>query len=235
MSVTLVLFDVDGTLLTGGGVGRRAMEMAGQRVVDPAFTLEGVELAGRLDPLIFGDAVRALARGDAHARHAAFRQAYVEALGELFLAGARCRALAGVRPLLQRLRTLEGVALGLVSGNYPETGRMKLESAGLPQDWFVVAAWGSDAAGRRDLPRVAMGRFAALGGQAVAPGRVVVVGDTPYDVDAARANGCASVAVASGPVYDAQSLKVHRPDLLLPDLAGVDAFVEWLAGRASAR
>jgi phosphoglycolate phosphatase-like HAD superfamily hydrolase len=73
-----------------------------------------------------------------------------------------------------------------------------------------------------------MQRFRQLAGQAIAPGRVVVIGDTPGDIDCARASGCVALAVATGPSFTADELRAHEPDLLLEDLSDVSGLLDWL-------
>ena len=141
------------------------------------------------------------------------------------------RALPGVLDLLERLRGLEDTTLGLVTGNYAETGAIKLRAAGIEPAWFPVGAWGADGAHRRELPPVAMRRYLAHAGREIAPERVVVIGDTPADVDCARASGCVAVAVATGPSFSLEELRSHGPDLLLEDLSDVGRLLEWIDGR----
>jgi phosphoglycolate phosphatase-like HAD superfamily hydrolase len=224
----LVLFDIDGTLLLTRRAGARAMQEAGRALFGDAFDLARVELAGRLDPLIWADAMR-LAGFEPHAEaHARFRARYAQGLARRLSEPGTAYALPGVPALLDALAGTPGVTLGLLTGNYPETGRMKLEAAGLDPARFPVQAWGADGASRRDLPGVALARHAAHRGGALHPRGVVVVGDTPHDVDCARAHGLLAVAVASGPAYAREDLAAHAPDLLLDDLTDVGGFLAWL-------
>lgn len=225
----LVLFDVDGTLLLSSGQGAKAMQEAGRRILGERFSLRSVEFAGRLDPLIFRDGLRASGFVDGfEAHHDAFRGAYAKALARRLAAPGLVRALPGVRALLGRLRERDDVTLGVLTGNYPETGAIKLRAAGLDPSWFRVPVWGIDGPTRRDLPPVGMRRYAALHGRRVPPERVVIVGDTVHDIDCAHHNGCRVVAVATGPSVERATLEAHGPDLLVDDLRDTDALVAWL-------
>jgi phosphoglycolate phosphatase-like HAD superfamily hydrolase len=224
----LVLFDIDGTLLLTHRAGLRAMAIAGERLFGAGFGLEGVDFAGRLDPLIWADAARASGVDDPDAHHDAFRAHYATALDELFEAEALSTMLPGVGDLVAALEEQAGVTLGIVTGNYPETGRAKLAAAGLDPVRFPVSAWGSDGMGRRDLPPVAMERYEAHVGRPIDPQRVVIIGDTPHDVDCARANGCRSIAVATGPAYTIADLKEHAPDLAVDDLSATERLLDWI-------
>ena len=226
----LLLFDIDGTLLLSQRAGVKAMQAAGQALLGPRFSLERIDLAGRLDPLIWRDGMAAAGLEPSEELHQSFRAAYLAALEERLRANPTARALNGVEALLGRLRERRDTTLGLVTGNYPETGALKLRAAGLDPAWFPVTAWGSDGATRRDLPRVAMQRYRDHAGHAIDAAEVVVIGDTPADIDCARANGCRVVAVASGPSFAPDDLRAHGPDLLLEDLSDGEPFLRWLAG-----
>lgn len=225
----LILFDIDGTLLLTERAGVQAMQQAGRELYGERFTLEHVSLAGRLDPLIWRDGMLAAGLDADEEQHARFQRAYALALAERLRVRPTARALPGVLELLDHLRTLEDTTLGLVTGNYAETGTIKLRAAGIDPAWFDFNAWGGDGAHRRELPPLAMRRYASKLGRAIAPERVVVIGDTPSDIDCARASGCRAVAVATGPSFTAADLRAHEPDLLLEDFAESASLLDWLA------
>lgn len=100
----LLLFDIDGTLLLSSGQGARAMQEAGKRVVGPEFTLDDVEFAGRLDPLIFRDGLRHVMEDGFDRHHAAFRRAYEEGLRRRLAEPGVAAPLPGVMNLLASLR-----------------------------------------------------------------------------------------------------------------------------------
>lgn len=224
----LVLFDIDGTLLLSHGEGARAMQEAGRQVVGPDFSLRGVEFAGRLDPLIFQDGLARAGRDGFERHHGAFRRAYAESLARRLAAPASAQPLPGVQALLARLAARADVALGLVTGNYPETGALKLRAAGIDPALFRVPVWGDEGPTRRDLPQKAMERHVAATGRPIEPWRVVVVGDTVHDVDCAHHNGCLALAVGTGPAHGLEALRAREPELLLEDLADTDLVMAWL-------
>lgn len=225
----LLLFDVDGTLLLSDRQGGKSMQEAGRRVVGEQFTLKHVQFAGRLDPLIWADGARHAGVETDGALHERFRAAYAEVLQRRLDETGAAHTLPGVDTLLDRLEAEDGIVLGLLTGNYPETGRIKLRAAGLDPARFVVAAWGSDAATRRDLIDVARSRYEEHTGATIEPRHVVVIGDTNHDVDCAHHHGCAAIGVATGPSHDLAALAAHEPDLLLEDLTDVDRVLAFLA------
>ena len=210
----LLLFDVDGTLLLSGGGSLRAMTTAARRWFGPTFSLDEVDRNGRLDPHIIGAALELNGVRATDDQLEAFRESYLEALrSEL----GSSRILPGVGDLLARLRAAEGVLLGLVTGNYAEVARVKLEAVRIDPAWFVVGGFGEQAATRSRLVRLAMETAASFVGGPI-PGRdVIVIGDTPRDVESAKAAGCRSLAVATGN-YPRDVLEAAGADLVLPDL-----------------
>ncbi len=224
----LVLFDIDGTLLLSSRVGYGAMLDAAARMAGRPVTMHGVDFAGRLDPEIWAGIAALNGIEDASGREAEFRASYVSILARMVKEDAIVYLLPGVSDLIGRLRNDGGITLGLLTGNYPETGILKIRAAGLDPEAFPVAAWGCDGDARRDLPRVAMDRYAGKFGRPILPSRVVVIGDTPIDIDCARANGCIALGVATGPSHTLEDLQAHLPDLAVRDLRDTDYLVNWI-------
>ncbi len=225
--MALVLFDIDGTLLATRRAGVRSMNDAARELFGPDFSFDGVELAGRIDPLIWAEVAAANGIGDSAAHHDRFRAAYARHLESRLAADNTVSLMPGVAALLEALRRLEGITLGLLTGNYPETGRLKVEAAGLDPAIFPVGAFGCDSDSRRGLPAVAIARHAEMTGRRLPPRQVVVIGDTPHDVDCARAAGCRSIAVATG-TYTRDKLAPCGADLLVDDLSGTTSIVNWI-------
>ena len=235
-SCMLVLFDIDGTLITsraevqdGGsrdGVGTASMVEAGRNLYGPHFTLEGIEIAGRLDALIWRDAAARNGVNNPEGEHDRFRAEYARILQARLRAGAPVRLLPGVRQLVNEFARIEQLTLGLLTGNYPETGRMKLEAAGLKTSVFKIGAWGCDGDSRRALTTVAIRAFREQSGSEIDRQSVVIIGDTPHDVDCAKAHGCRALAVATG-AFDMAQLRSAGADLVVPDLSDFGAILHW--------
>jgi len=232
----LLFFDIDATLVTTSRAGIGAMEDAGKDLFGPKFTSARTEFAGRLDPLIIRDL---LANNDLEPtaeRIAAMREVYGLQLQRRLTAPGVARPLPGVLDLLTRLRAERRATLALLTGNYPETGRLKLSRSGIEPDWFAIHVWGCDAprdpACREDLPAVGFDRFHARHGRRPDAARCVVIGDTPHDVGCARAHGCRALAVATGQ-YTAAELGAAGADLAVRDLSGTEGVLAWLMGGTS--
>jgi len=223
----LLLFDIDGTLLRAQGLGARAMERAGRRLLGPGFTLDGIDFGGALDPWIFREAVTRMGRSDAIGLHSEFHETYlIELARELETGQGRAEILPGVAAVLGALALSPAATLGLVTGNYARAAPLKLRAAGIDPAQFVVGAFGDDAPTRPDLVRLAIERW-GRGGAAPDPARVVVIGDTPRDVDCARKNGCRSVAVATG-WHTAEELRASGADVVVPDLTDLPRLLDEL-------
>ncbi len=228
----LLLFDIDGTLLITRRGGILAMEEAGRELFAPSFTVQGVEFAGRLDPLISHDV---LARNDIARTQKnldAFRDGYKRHLMKLLTHETdRTQALPGVHEVVQRLAGRSDVVLGLLTGNWPETGRFKLRSAGLNPDVFPLSVWGDESPHdppRRDhLPPVAMNRYRQRVGRDVNPAHVTIIGDTPHDVQCAKAHGCRVLGVGTG-LFTAEQLVASGADHAVATMGDVEGVVEWL-------
>jgi len=223
----LVLFDIDGTLLLSQRAGVHSMHDATRALYGDTFTFDGVEVAGRIDPQIWHDLALANGIDDPAAHHDRFRACYAEHLARRLETDNTVVVLPGVVPLLEELGAVDGLTLGLLTGNYPETGRLKIEAAGLDPEIFEVAAWGCDGRTRNDLPGVAIDRHATNTGTRLTPDQVVILGDTPHDVACARANGCWVLAVATGP-SPRENLVASEPDLMVEDLSSTPEIVSWI-------
>jgi phosphoglycolate phosphatase len=221
MSRPLLLFDIDGTLLEAGSAGRAAFDAAAKRLFGDHFHFDGIQFGGHLDPLIFAEAARRHRLDDHRTHHDRFRDTYfteLEARLNRDTGGdGSPRAMPGVLELLTLLRAADTVTVGLLTGNYGHSARLKLRAVGIEPDWFTITAFGDDAPSRPDLVALAMDRHARDCGGACAPERVVVIGDTPRDVACAKAHGCVAFAVATGS-FDAEALQS----------AGADHVVETL-------
>jgi phosphoglycolate phosphatase-like HAD superfamily hydrolase len=215
----LLLFDLDGTLLLTGGAGVGSMHVVGARMFGDHFTLDGVTVAGGLDPLIYADAATLAGVDDAHLHHDIFRDSYVAELEQALNSDRfEVHVLPGVMELLNELRQSPQVTLGLLTGNYAVSAPVKLRAVGIDPDWFTITAFGDEAPDRPAMVKLAMERFARKNGaNDTSPSDVIVIGDTPRDVDCAKANGCRVLAVATGR-YGMDELREAGADVVVPDL-----------------
>ena len=224
----LVLFDIDGTLLQSQHAGMHAMVDAFEELhIGKTFSFDGIDIAGRLDTLIWHDMVRRHEVSDDAESHEVFRETYRRHLAKRLQENNTVKAFHGVVELVDRLVQEPNVELGLLTGNYPATGRLKVEFAGLSHDQFSVNAFAGEGATRRDLPPIALRRYREKHGRDIERERVVIIGDTPHDVDCAHHNGCLCLAVATGQ-FTAAQLRECKADHVAESLSPVEPIVRWL-------
>jgi phosphoglycolate phosphatase-like HAD superfamily hydrolase len=226
----LILFDIDGTLLLTQKAGMQAMLDGGRELFGERFTIDGVEFSGRLDPLIWNDLAQRNGVPNHDGEHDRFRAAYGRHLRRRLNANPTATLLPGVKALVEALPRHEGVTIGVLTGNYPETGQLKIERAGLQPSVFPVAAWGIDGTTRRDLPPVAIRRHFELTRRTLDATDVVIIGDTPHDIDCASCHGCRSIGVATG-TFDTATLREAGADLAVDTLAEVEELLAWMLRR----
>jgi phosphoglycolate phosphatase len=214
-----VLFDIDGTLITTGGAGTAAL----RRAMTTAFGVDNptstVPVTGRTDRAIIRDLLQFHGLEDTTANWERLRAAYLGHLPQI-LAEYRGRVLPGILSLLKGLQQREGLLLGLLTGNTREGARLKLSHFGL-HEHFTFGGFGDLHFNRDDVAREAFSHVTAKLTDRVDPRRIWVVGDTPLDIQYARAIGANSLAVATG-THKLEELAACHPDLLLADLSGDD-------------
>jgi phosphoglycolate phosphatase-like HAD superfamily hydrolase len=226
----VLLFDVDGTLVHAAGAGRRALARVLQAElgrIDGA--LAGLRLDGMTDRLIVREVLTALGRPFDDALCDRVLDAYVEAL-RTEIQGPGFRVLPGVPELLAGL-TAGGAAVGLCTGNVPEGARLKLLRGGLDAyfEWGprAIAGFAPDGEARERVLRAALRRAADRLEQPVHPADALVIGDTPRDVQAARAEGVPALAVATGR-FTVEELRDAGADAVLRTLEGTaEALLAW--------
>jgi len=224
----LILFDIDGTLVLTGGAGLRAMNRACTDIAGNAEALSGIPVAGRTDRVILADVVSRLGRtlDDRLLDH--LRERYLVHLREeIELPGRGVKAvMPGVRGLLDALARRDDVFLGLLTGNFEEGARLKLEHFDLWR-YFRCGAFADDAADRNALVPFAWERARRLGLPELAAQHTLVVGDTPHDIACAREVGAMAVGVATGGFTSAE-LHDSGADVVFEDLNDRERFLELL-------
>lgn len=223
----VVLFDIDGTLLASGGLGRRSMEAALLThfgTIGPSH----YRYDGKTDRQIVRESMRHAGFSDADidARLPSLLADYLVGLERTITSGAHdVRTHAGIPALLDALEARDDVLLGLLTGNVAPGAALKLRASGLAPERFLVGAYGSDHEDRPALPAIAQRRAVELLGRAVDGASVVIVGDTPADVQCGRGIGARAVAVATGH-FSVADLAEHKPHAVLEDFSDLEASLE---------
>ncbi len=219
--IRLILFDIDGTLIATGGAGLKAFDLAFELLHGKRNAASGLDFAGRTDSAIiqelFGN------EGVHHTEEAEenFYACYLQLL-DRFLSWDRGRTLPGAHETLSRLQSLpDRPMLGLLTGNVILGAELKLRHHNL---WhgFEMGAFGCEDPMRNQLAANAKARSERILGQRLDGEEILVIGDTPRDVECARSIGAKVVAVKTG-ASSVESLEKASPDLLIDDLESIEA------------
>ena len=217
---TVLLFDIDGTLVLTGGAGGRAMTRAFQDLYGVANAFEGVPFNGRTDAWILARAA-AVHQIDPELL-SRFKPLYLEYLAEeLHRPGPRKGVMPGISPLLDVLSKRDDMYVALLTGNFEQGARLKLQHFDLWR-YFECGAFGDTSHDRNGLLPQALDRVAVSCGPRVNPGDVVIIGDTPLDVAVAMSGGARSIAVATGS-HTTEELLASGADFVFQDLSDLEA------------
>jgi phosphoglycolate phosphatase len=230
----LILWDIDGTLLYSGGVAGEAMRAAMELVYGRSSTEARHSYAGKTDRQIILETFVERGHDDLMGTIEHFTATYIEELSRRrgdFL--ARCRVLDGVAAALERLAAAH-VVQSVLTGNLQPIARIKLDLMGLSHFLDLDAgAYGSDHHLRNELVPVAAARAERRYGRRFPGADIVVIGDTPNDIDCGRAGGARTIAVATGP-FSADALRAHGADVVLPNLSDTDLVLQSIFGEGGA-
>lgn len=227
----LILFDIDGTLLTTDGAAKRAFHRALLEVFGTAGPITTHRFDGKTDPQIARELLSAAGLTDSaiDSGFDAFWPTYLRELAnELARPEHRTRRFPGVLELIDALAARsEDAILGLLTGNIEAGAALKLGSAGLDGARFVLGAYGSDRERRDELPAIAIERARPHSDTQLAGQDVVVIGDTPRDMTCGRALGVRAIGVATGR-YSTDTLAAAGAHVSLPDLSDTAAVLDSL-------
>jgi phosphoglycolate phosphatase len=212
-----VLFDIDGTLISTGGAGARSWRYAFDELYGIPADIGEFTDAGMTDPTVARLTFKAAVGHDPTPRElATVMAAYLDRIPYEVEHSEKYRVLDGAEELLRKLGREQGVLLGITSGAVEAAAHIKLSRAGFNR-YFPFGGYGSDSGDRIELTRCALARGERLLGEALDPKQVMVVGDTPKDLDAAHGAGCVAVGVATGH-YSREQLEEAGADVVLDSL-----------------
>jgi phosphoglycolate phosphatase len=220
----LVLFDIDGTLIDSGGAGVRSLDLALRELFSIDNGFHGISMAGKTDTQIIKEGL--IKHGiPTNGTIDAVIKAYLNYL-EKEINNDRKHVKPGIYEVLEELKPLQDLGLGLLTGNIEQGARIKLEPFKL-NDYFPTGAFGSDDEDRNNLLPVALKRFEELFHRKIEADNCIVVGDTPRDVECAHIYGAMCIAVATGP-YSYEALMKAGADYVVRDLSDRNALLQFL-------
>ena len=229
----LLLFDIDGTLLSTDGAARRAFHRALIEVYGTTGPIDHHPFNGKTDPQIAREllTLAGLSAAAIDEKLPRLFDTYLAQLEkEVSATDHATRVHPGVRELLDALTGREDIVLALLTGNISRGAELKLGSAGL-REYFAFGAFGSDCEHRPGLPPVAVQRAKDITGTEFRGRDIVVIGDTPYDIRCGEALGVFTVGVATGG-HEAEELLSVGADAVFEDFSDTAAVLRVLLPQA---
>jgi len=229
MHQKLILFDIDGTLLLIDSLADLAFRAMTRDVYGLECTFREISYAGKTDPAILEEVLKLHGFDTATiwGRYAVSVEKYCSYFD--YYAGKnsfQVTVYPGVIPLITELQKMPEMHLAILTGNLEYTGWRKLDLAGL-KHYFTFGAFGSDAKVRSELVGVAVKRAEESCGVAFSGKSIVIIGDSPHDVECGKPYGATAIAVATGH-SSLEELKVHEPDYAFKDLGDFEKVIEVL-------
>jgi len=221
----LVLFDIDETMISSDGAGRRAIaRVLNENYGVPEEAMK-IPMSGKTDPQILREIFRTCNKEDqfeSHMEH--IFELYLGVLEEEIQRSRYYIIHEGVVELLEALVAEDRAYLGLLTGNIERGAQMKLHRFDLLR-YFPIGAFGSDSANRLDLPAIACKRALNHFNIEFQPDEVVIIGDAINDVLCAKGYGAISIAVNTGRTTRAE-LEEQKPDYLFPSLKDTEKVLD---------
>lgn len=217
-----LLFDIDGTLIDSGGAGVRSLNLAFEEIFGLHNAFRDISMAGKTDLQILREGIIRHGLPYSEETAAGFFDRYLAHLGGQ-MKQTRGHVKQGVRQALEALKSEERHILGLLTGNIKEGADAKLRNYDLDA-YFETGAYGNDSADRNELLPFAVDRLYRSRSMLVSYKDCVVIGDTPKDVECAKAYGAFSIAVATGP-YTVDALEKAGADIVFEDFSDTGSFL----------
>jgi len=229
LALSVLLFDVDLTLLATGGAGLKALSRALDEFHHDPAALEGISFAGKTDPLIFKEIAFNLGLGPDGLEDFGLllKRRYLFHLEKTLAEAVDFELCPGVPGILDELKK-HGVVLGLCTGNLEQGARLKLERGGIA-GYFSFGGFGEHGPSRAQVAKAAVEEARRIIGSSAPAENIWIAGDTPLDINAARDTGVMALGVGTG-YYTKDELLAHGADYAVRDLSE-PGLVESLIGR----
>lgn len=219
----LVLYDIDGTLVSTGGAGTRSMNYAFHELFGIRDAFRYIPMAGKTDFQIMREGLKAHGLPYLDGNVEKMMNGYLEHL-QKEINNNNKHVMPGILESLEMLKNM-GMSLGLLTGNLEQGASIKLGAFGIDR-YFLDGAYGSDDEDRDKLLPVAIKKFAAKGHDFDAKD-CIVIGDTPRDVQCAKVHGAQCIAVATGP-YSKEDLLNTEADIVVDSMEDRDQYMSLI-------
>ena len=219
----LILFDIDGTLITAGGAGTRSMNFAFKELFGIEAAFRHIPMAGKTDIQIMKEGLKTHGLPHWNGNVEKMKDRYIHYLKREIHNPER-KLQPGIQASLDMFKNMN-MPLGLLTGNLEVGAAIKLGACGI-YDYFMDGAFGSDHEDRDALLPIAINKFSARGLD-FSPCDCVVIGDTPRDVQCAKIHGAFCIAVATGP-YTSEDLRRTDADLVTDSLEDTGTYMKFI-------
>jgi phosphoglycolate phosphatase len=226
MKPKLLLFDIDGTLISARGIPRKAMATVLSNRYSNFRYDDSYDFSGRTDPQIIEHLLQYDHRDFSDVLVVDILAEFCCELEKEFYDGYKPEIHPGVEELILSLNKTKDVFLGLVTGNVSEGARIKLESADL-QHYFPIGGFGDDSKDRNELPPIAQKRAEYHYDKFFEPENIWIIGDSVYDIGCSQTNGLRCLAVSTGKTSK-EDLSLANPEFMENDLSDLERIQEIL-------
>ncbi|MFC1553030.1 HAD family hydrolase [candidate division KSB1 bacterium] len=218
----LVLFDIDGTILSPGAGARRSLSQALFEVIGTETKIKAGDCAGKTDPVIISNVLKidGNVTGDFESILFRTKSRYLELLEQNYNKDGDAFLYTGVMEIIEKLNEMSGVYLALLTGNFEEGARIKLSPFGL-NELFPTGAFGSDGFLRTELTPVAVKRSEELFNVKFAPNNIVVIGDTASDIECGKVINARTIGISQH-LRNEDTLKAADPDFVFRGFENTD-------------
>lgn len=221
----LLLFDIDGTLISAGGAGTRSLNKAFEKVLGIKDAFVNFEMAGKTDIQIIKEGLKLHGIipeknliDDLIDNYLMFLQVEINNNSK--------HIKPGVVDFINFMTSSFSYPMGLLTGNLEKGARIKLEPFAL-NSYFPFGAFGSDHENRNNLLPIAVERYEKFFKKPINFSDCIVIGDTPRDVACAKPYGAKVIAVATGP-FTREDLQKTDADVVVENLSEIDKIQQIL-------
>ena len=225
----LILFDIDGTLISTGGAGSESMRVAFEQIWGIPDGFKNIFMMGKTDSSILREALKNNDLNWDESKVNKFLDHYFQTLKQEIIKDRPGKKICpGIIPLLDSLYNQENYFLALLTGNYKESAFIKLNHFNIDH-YFQDGAFCNDTEKREEMVPIIKKRIEKKENITIHNNDIFVIGDTPSDINSARKNGVYAIGVTTG-VHTYQELQAHNPDHLFTDLGDTASVLQILAG-----
>jgi phosphoglycolate phosphatase len=225
---TLLLFDIDGTLLRAENATRLALNETFQNLFNVKESLDDLSFFAWTDLGLFREAaIKLIGRPFDAGEYSAFTKGYAECL-KGHLQSCKFYLMPGIVELLPQLAGRDDILLGLETGNIETAAYLKLKRGGI-DTYFPFGGFGSDSADRTELILAGIQRARSLEHKLIRKENIIVIGDAPHDIAAGNKLGVKTIAVGTG-LVDREKVLAEKPSVYFKDLSDIGAFLDFVTG-----